>query len=316
MGFFSDILSPVGDFIGGVGSAVSGILGVGAADDATDAQKDMAEDNIKYQKEFAQKGIRWKVADAKKAGVHPLYALGANTVSFTPQYLDFKPNTALADMSKKLGQDLGRVITSVQNIKERKINVGIAEEKLKQSKIKTEADQMLLNSEKKRLQVGAGPPMADVEPYKMGGVETVPVQRPASPKGSPHQEVGDLPGTSFVKFAGGVMPVPGSAMKQNIEDMAVPEILTAWELYGKPSLYGGMANKPSKGLLKKYYPGAIGWEWDAPYYKPVYPGKKRKKGIFEKFKKYKGALDPVADRIDRAFKKSPNYKMNHWDYLD
>lgn len=36
-----------------------------------------AKENIKLQKQFAQTGIQWKVADAKKAGIHPVYALGA-----------------------------------------------------------------------------------------------------------------------------------------------------------------------------------------------------------------------------------------------
>lgn len=37
------------------------------------------------QREFAQHGIRWKVADAKAAGVHPLFALGqGGTAPYTP----------------------------------------------------------------------------------------------------------------------------------------------------------------------------------------------------------------------------------------
>ncbi len=40
--------------------------------------------NIALQREFAKYGISWKVADAKRAGIHPLAALGANTISFRP----------------------------------------------------------------------------------------------------------------------------------------------------------------------------------------------------------------------------------------
>lgn len=46
--------------------------------------KSNTEANIQQQREFAQKGIRWRVSDAKKAGIHPLFALGANTASFSP----------------------------------------------------------------------------------------------------------------------------------------------------------------------------------------------------------------------------------------
>ena len=40
------------------------------------------------QKEFAKHGIRWRVEDAKAAGLHPLAALGAVGASFTPSGQD------------------------------------------------------------------------------------------------------------------------------------------------------------------------------------------------------------------------------------
>lgn len=43
-----------------------------------------ANKQIALQKQFAQNGIQWKVADAKAAGVHPLAALGASTTSYAP----------------------------------------------------------------------------------------------------------------------------------------------------------------------------------------------------------------------------------------
>lgn len=46
--------------------------------------------NRDLQKEFAQNSIQWRVDDAKKAGIHPLYALGAQGASYTPQSLDFQ----------------------------------------------------------------------------------------------------------------------------------------------------------------------------------------------------------------------------------
>lgn len=40
--------------------------------------------NRDMQKDFAKHGIRWRVQDGLKAGVHPLYAIGANVPSFSP----------------------------------------------------------------------------------------------------------------------------------------------------------------------------------------------------------------------------------------
>lgn len=40
--------------------------------------------NAELQREFAQHGIQWKVEDAKRAGLHPLYALGGAGATFSP----------------------------------------------------------------------------------------------------------------------------------------------------------------------------------------------------------------------------------------
>lgn len=63
----------LGSIIGGIGSIVGGLFGQSAAD------KDR-----KLQKQFAQQGIQWRAADARKAGIHPLAALGAQTSQYTP----------------------------------------------------------------------------------------------------------------------------------------------------------------------------------------------------------------------------------------
>jgi hypothetical protein len=67
--------------IGNVFNAGAQILGGVMSDRSTSRQN---AQNVAYQREFAQKGVQWKVEDAKRAGLHPLYALGANTTSFSP----------------------------------------------------------------------------------------------------------------------------------------------------------------------------------------------------------------------------------------
>lgn len=49
-------------------------------------QKQMHQDNLNAQKEFAQNSIQWKVQDAKAAGLNPLAALGTQSYSFSPSY--------------------------------------------------------------------------------------------------------------------------------------------------------------------------------------------------------------------------------------
>jgi len=81
-----------GPLLGLAGSVVSGILGNRQAN----KQMDM-------QKEFAQEGVQWKVADAKAAGVHPMAALGMQPFNYSPVMAgtpDF--GAALGDMGANI----------------------------------------------------------------------------------------------------------------------------------------------------------------------------------------------------------------------
>ncbi len=62
-------------------SAIANLLG---AHVSSKAEKKMAAKERDLQREFAQHGLSWKVADAEAAGVHPLYALGAATQGYKP----------------------------------------------------------------------------------------------------------------------------------------------------------------------------------------------------------------------------------------
>lgn len=87
MGFFDGFK----DALGSVGSALSGVGSVFGA-----------VTNMNTQKQYAQNGIQWRVEDAKKAGIHPLAALGAHTTSFTP----ISVGSELGDAMQRIGQNL------------------------------------------------------------------------------------------------------------------------------------------------------------------------------------------------------------------
>jgi len=94
--------TPWDGILGAAGSVIGSIFG-----------KSEADQNVKMQKQFAQQGIQWKVADAKKAGIHPLYALGAQTHSFAPVQTGISENMASA------GQSLGRAVDAYRSNGER-----------------------------------------------------------------------------------------------------------------------------------------------------------------------------------------------------
>lgn len=97
-----------GDLISAGAKLIGGIMGQDAAEDAqADANYRNAQ-NIELQRQFAQQGIQWKVADAKAAGIHPLYALGASTHSFSPQTISGGTASPLADAISSMGADVGR----------------------------------------------------------------------------------------------------------------------------------------------------------------------------------------------------------------
>lgn len=68
--------------IAGAAIGAAAIIGSGLLGKKT--ERDIAAADRRLQYDFAQQGIQWRVADAKKAGVHPLYALGANIPTYSP----------------------------------------------------------------------------------------------------------------------------------------------------------------------------------------------------------------------------------------
>lgn len=109
-------MDPLGALIGGAGALLNFFGGKSANEKAAEN----AQRNIDLQKEFAQQGIRWKVADAKAAGIHPLYALGANTTSFSPVTVGQTNELApLGDFARSMGQDLTRAANATRTTGER-----------------------------------------------------------------------------------------------------------------------------------------------------------------------------------------------------
>lgn len=92
------VANNLGSLVGAGASLAGGMM------NAT-ASKTIAREQMKQQKEFAQNGIQWRVEDAKKAGLHPLYAIGAQGASYTPVSQDSSAmGNAVADAGAYLGK--------------------------------------------------------------------------------------------------------------------------------------------------------------------------------------------------------------------
>ena len=95
-------MSLLGGIIGAGANIIGGLLGKSEAD----AQMD-------FQKRAMKNRIQWTVADANKAGVSPIYALGAPT---------FNPSPVMSGMPEAManaGQDIARAVDATQDANEK-----------------------------------------------------------------------------------------------------------------------------------------------------------------------------------------------------
>lgn len=98
-----------GSLIAGGASILGGLLGDRSARSAS-------QSNAAMQKEFAQHGVRWRVEDAKAAGLHPLSALGVNPSQFSPSYQtgEYGLGRGLADAGQSIGNAMSRSMTPIE----------------------------------------------------------------------------------------------------------------------------------------------------------------------------------------------------------
>lgn len=94
------------DWWNAVGAGISGLFGIGQSlmnQSSADNDRALAAQQYNHQKEFAQNSIQWRVNDAKKAGIHPLYALGSQGISYAPSSFSSMPDTSLSDAGNAVG---------------------------------------------------------------------------------------------------------------------------------------------------------------------------------------------------------------------
>lgn len=238
----------LGALIGAGASLASSLLGKSASDKANKQQMEMADKNIALQKEFAQSGIQWKTEDARKAGIHPLYALGANTVSFSPVSV----GSSVPDFSgiASAGQDLGRAIDATRSTSARAGAVNATMQQLQLTRMGLENE--LLASQIAKVRQSTQPPMPTggdqyrIEGQAESGLMTVnPMEATTSAPGVPSQEPGAINDLGYARTPTGWAVVPSKDVKQRIEDQMLSEL--AWELRNRvaPSIYSDYYQPPS-----------------------------------------------------------------------
>jgi len=207
----------LGELLGGAASIVSNIFG--------------KNKEAKLQKEFAQNGIQWKVEDALKAGVHPLYALGANTMSYSP--------VGIGDMGgafQSMGAGVDRAMEATRDGPGR---IGKAVERLALERSGLENDKLRAEIALTRSQIG--PPMP----------------RPVY-SNDPTQISGNVPGSTPIRLGPNtVIPSSPWSDAQVVEDRYAD---------GVSNIYGGIS--AARDLYRYYIDPWMTKHFD-PYVKPA-----------------------------------------------
>jgi len=101
-------------FIAAGATLAGGLLNQESSSQARESNEKIAARQEQLQREFAQSGIQWRVEDAKKAGIHPLYALGASTPGYSPSGISVMPDTSMGNALSAAGQDVSRALAATQ----------------------------------------------------------------------------------------------------------------------------------------------------------------------------------------------------------
>lgn len=237
-------------------------------------QDAMAERQIALQREFAQSGIQWKVADAKKAGIHPLYALGAQTTSFQP----ISVGSSSTDFSglASAGQDIGRAIDSTRGSGERATA-------LQQSIAAAQLDGIKIDNDIKRAELASklatntvrGPGMptgvpdtafdgqGDAIRLKNEGIK-IESKRDVTDPTRPPFVPGSGPSVAFMKNAtGGWSPVIPPELAESLESDKVG----AWDWIIRNRVLPNLSDNVSTPNIPRKADEEVYWDWRSQDYR-------------------------------------------------
>lgn len=267
------------------GSAISaGTSLVGGAMSAATSRK-IAKMQIEAQREFAQNGIQWRVADAKAAGLHPLYAIGASGATYTPVSQDSSAmGNAVADAGAYLGRAVDQAISKAdqkaleqENLEYARLmregNLELMRQNIRGKKLDNDFnEQQMVNS--LRVQGSSNPARPLVVSTPMGefninnpdkkrytakvagngatalsGVSVEPAKVVMSSPGNPAQTAGANSDYSLVRTENGYTKVPSEQFANSTDDDIVNKV--AWNL--RNSIGDRIGNLP-RDLDVRYYP--------------------------------------------------------------
>lgn len=96
------------------------------------------QNNANLQREFAQNSLSWKIEDAKRAGIHPLAAIGAPTYGAAPSFVG-------GDFGSSVAQSAGALGRAFAEKQDKGLELDIERKELENLKLRKEISQMGAN---------------------------------------------------------------------------------------------------------------------------------------------------------------------------
>lgn len=275
----------LGGLIGAGLGLVGNILGMNKAEDEADEarqfalgqsarnealQREFFERNLAAQREFAQHGVRWRVDDARAAGLHPLFALSGGGASYSPSaYVPgdvSSPRAGSGEFLSRMGQDVGRAIAATQTREER------FDDTLRTLQIqKTQAEIELLKSQAAKNTGQLGPPFPTVfsssgDAAAFGAFEGKPAEVTAwSPHSAAVVAGPAQPYTQFTYTGSGLLGMPNKNVGGMDDiDMSNPYGMEHFVRNRITPMMGATSIKPSLAEIHRHWPQAT----DSYFHKP------------------------------------------------
>lgn len=230
--------------------------------------------NIALQKEFAQNSLKWRVEDAKRAGVHPMAALGITPASFSPVNSSINLTDLGAGLGE-MGQNIDRAIQvgkdsdarqKAEYFQDAQNGLQLRNMELQNDFLQAQIDSM------KAVRNTALPPAAPTtnpDNVPLSGVNKVADEVIASPSDNPSVTAGTHPLWTHARSGRFVLPVlsdkVADAVTENKEKNVGAEIayaIDAWNGDLKPPHNAFTAREHQlikSGEYAAYYYPFLGW---------------------------------------------------------
>lgn len=217
-----------------------------------------------YWRDQMSTQLQLRAEDAKKAGIHPLYAFGAPVNTSVPQVIggDDAPNQGFSEMGQGISRAMGALVPKEERAASAVMTaLQIENAQLQNQRLRAEVSLM----EQPGTPPGIGRPTM-IPGQGDANVINSPLNRIVSEPNMPSKEAGDITDYTYVNTpSGGLAVIPSSDIKNRIEDSPMEYQWMARHFNNPPM--PPASRYPLKPNHKWQF-NPITFEWKQVYQKP------------------------------------------------